>query len=197
MGRAHAVALRTLALDTHGIPAHVALSTPAAGAQGRTVRVACRGGRAAVATAFASDGGRAAWRVAAGRPLVACVASCRLVAPHRGCLVVRLLAGGADQPAERVPRPARTGRPGPVVGLAERGRISEGCPAAGHVAPGGGLADLITEDTVLGDRDRMDQRIEAPGLGGLTAAPWPGRMGPNSAIWPAQRARPDRLACLG
>ncbi len=38
-----------------------------------------------------------------------------------GCLVVRLLAGGADQPAERVPRPAHTGRAGPVIGLAERG----------------------------------------------------------------------------
>jgi hypothetical protein len=149
-----------------------------------------------VATALAGVAGRAMWRAAGGRrrPVRAQAGWSRRTA---GCLVVSRLAGGAGQPAERVRRPARTGRPGPVVGLAERGRVSERCPAVWHVAPGGGQADLITEDTALGDRDRMDQRIEAPGLGALTAAAWPRRTGPNPASWPARRATPDRLACLG
>jgi hypothetical protein len=90
-----------------------------------------------------------------------------------GCLVVTPLAGGANLPAEPVPRPACTCRPNPVVGLAERGRIGECCRAACHVAPGGREADLIADDTVFGDRDRIDQRLEAPGPGSLTVTPGP------------------------
>jgi hypothetical protein len=130
--------------------------------------------------------------VAGGRP--------RLVRAQVGwscrtawCLVADRLAGGAGQPAERVYRPARPGRPGPVVGLAERGRVSERCPAAWHVAPGGGQADLITEDAALGDRDREDQRIEALGLGAWR----PRADGPEPGQLASPARHPDRLACLG
>src|SRR6516225_5127080 len=70
-----------------------------------------------------------------------------------------LLAGGAHQPPISVLAPARGERPDPVVGLAERGGVREPRAAASHVAPGGRDADLITNDTVLGDRDRVNQRI--------------------------------------
>jgi hypothetical protein len=74
---------------------------------------------------------------------------------------VTLLAGWAHQPANTVLTPARDQRSGPVVGLPERGQVGEPCEAACHVTPGSGDADLITNDTVLGDRDRVNQRITA------------------------------------
>jgi hypothetical protein len=79
------------------------------------------------------------------------------------------LASWAYQPAQGVLRPARSDGPGPVVGLAERGRIRESGLAPRHGAPGGRNADLITYDTVRGNRDWMNQRIKARGkLRGLT-----------------------------
>jgi hypothetical protein len=79
--------------------------------------------------------------------------------PRRYRLVT--LAGRAHQPAQRVPRPARSDRPGPVVRLPERGRIGERGRAPRHGAPGGRNPDLVTNDTVPGDHHRMNQRIEA------------------------------------
>jgi hypothetical protein len=75
--------------------------------------------------------------------------------------VVTLLAGRAHQPVQSVPRPPGDGCPGPVVSLPERGRIRECHPASWHIAPGGRDPDLITNDTALGDRNRVDQRVEA------------------------------------
>ena len=69
-------------------------------------------------------------------------------------------AGRAHQPAQSVRRPARGGRPSPVVRLPERGRIHESGPAPGHGAAGGGNPDLVADDTVPGDRHRVNQRIE-------------------------------------
>ena len=80
--------------------------------------------------------------------------------PPRRCGVVTL-AGRAHQPAQCVRRPARGDRPGPVVRLPERGRIRESGLAPRHGAPGRGNPDLVTNDTVPGDRDRVNQRIEA------------------------------------
>jgi hypothetical protein len=70
------------------------------------------------------------------------------------------LAGWARQPAQSVRRPARGDRPGPVVRLPERGRIRESGLAPRHGAPGRGNPDLVTNDTVPGDRNRVNQRIE-------------------------------------
>jgi hypothetical protein len=79
--------------------------------------------------------------------------------PHR--YRVGTLAGRAHQPAQSVPRPARSDRPGPVVRLPERGRIRESGLAPRHGAPGGRNPDPVTNDTVPGDRNRMKQRIES------------------------------------
>jgi hypothetical protein len=113
--------------------------------------------------------------------------------------VVTLLAGWAHQPAQSVLHPARNNRPGPVVGLPGRDRIRESRPAPGHVAPGSREADLITNDTVPGDRNRMSQRIEPHGrLRGSTVTVRPRAAdGPQAATQPAQWATPSRLACLG
>jgi len=78
-------------------------------------------------------------------------------------------AGWAHQPAQSVRRPARGDRPGPIVRLPERGRVRESGLAPRHGAPGGRNPDLVTDDTVPGDRNRMNQRIEPHrGLRGLT-----------------------------
>jgi hypothetical protein len=78
------------------------------------------------------------------------------------------LAGRARQPAQRVLRPARGDRPGPVVRLPERGRIGESGLAPRHGAAGRGNPDLVTDDTAPGDRHRVNQRIEPhPRLPGL------------------------------
>jgi hypothetical protein len=79
--------------------------------------------------------------------------------PPRRYRVVTL-AGRAHQPAQSVRRPARGGRPSPVVRLPERGRIHESGLAPGHGAAGGGNPDLVADDTVPGDRHRVNQRIE-------------------------------------
>jgi hypothetical protein len=71
-----------------------------------------------------------------------------------------LLAGRAHQPGQSVLSPARADRSGPVVRLPECGRIRELRRAPGHVAPGGSDPDLVTDDAVLGDRNRSNQRIE-------------------------------------
>ena len=81
--------------------------------------------------------------------------------PSRQCRAGALLAGRAHQPGQSVLSPASSDRSGPVVRLPERGRIREPRPAAGHVAPGGRDPDLVTNDAVLNDRNRMNQRIEA------------------------------------
>jgi hypothetical protein len=83
------------------------------------------------------------------------------------------LAGGADLPAVGVLRPACVGCPGPVVGFPERGRVSEDSPhpAMSHQAVD---ADLVTDDTVPGDRNRMGQRVETRRLRRLTGTVWPG-----------------------
>jgi hypothetical protein len=71
-----------------------------------------------------------------------------------------LLAGRADQRAHSVLSPARNDRASPVVRLPERGRIHESGLAPGHGAAGGGNPDLVADDTVPGDRHRVNQRIE-------------------------------------
>jgi hypothetical protein len=81
--------------------------------------------------------------------------------PSRRCRASALLAGRAHQPGQSVLSPARSDRSRPVVRLPERGRIREPRPAPGHVAPGGREPDLVTNDAVLSDRNRMNQRIEA------------------------------------
>jgi len=88
-----------------------------------------------------------------------------------GALVVRqhpprrrgvvLSAGQANQPAQSVHAPARAHRPSPVVRLPERGRIREGRTAPRHVTPDDRSPDLVPDDGVPGDRNRMDQRIKA------------------------------------
>jgi hypothetical protein len=109
---------------------------------------------------------------------------------------VGTLAGWAHQPAQSVCRPARNDRPGPVVRLPERGRISEGRPPPRHDAPGGRNPDLVTDDTVPGDRNRVNQRIEAHRrLRGFTITVRPGADGrrlsyPGS---PAGHARPPGM----
>jgi hypothetical protein len=80
--------------------------------------------------------------------------------PPRRYRVVTL-AGWAHQPAQSVLRPARSDRPSPIVRLPERGRVRESGLAPRHAAPGGRNQDLVTNDTVPGDRNRMNQRIEA------------------------------------
>jgi hypothetical protein len=78
--------------------------------------------------------------------------------PRRDQVVT--LAGWAHQPAQSVLRPARGDRPSPIVRLPQRGRIRERGLAPRHGAPGGRNPDLVTNDTVPGDRDRINQRIE-------------------------------------
>jgi hypothetical protein len=71
------------------------------------------------------------------------------------------LARWAHQPAQIVPRPARGDRPGPVVRLPERGRVRESGLALRHGAPGVRNPDLVADDTLPGNRNRMSQRVEA------------------------------------
>ena len=79
--------------------------------------------------------------------------------PRRDRVVA--LAGWAHQPAQGVLHPTRGDRPSPIVRLPERGRIRERGLAPRHGAPGARNPDLVTDDTVPGDRNRMTQRIEA------------------------------------
>jgi hypothetical protein len=79
--------------------------------------------------------------------------------PPRRCGVITL-AGWAHQPVQGVFCPACSDCPSPVVCLPERGRSRESGPASRHGAPGGRYPDLVTNDTVSGDRDRMSQRVE-------------------------------------
>ena len=74
---------------------------------------------------------------------------------------VALSAGEANQPAQSVHAPARAHRPSPVVRLPERGRIRKGRTAPRHVTPDDGSPDLVPDDGVPGDRNRMDQRVKA------------------------------------
>jgi len=69
---------------------------------------------------------------------------------------VTLLAAWADKSAVSVRAPAHSERSRPVVRLAKRGRVRETSEAAGHVTAGGRQTDLITDDTVFGDRDRVN-----------------------------------------
>jgi hypothetical protein len=79
------------------------------------------------------------------------------------CHMVALLASRADHPADGALRPARDERAGPVIGLSKGSWIREDRLAPCHVAPGGRQADLVTDDAVLGDRDRVCERVGAPG----------------------------------
>ena len=83
--------------------------------------------------------------------------------PPRPRHILTLLAGRAYQPADGVRAPARHQCPGTVVCLPERRRVREPHDAARHVAPGSRYPDLITDDTVFGDSNRMKQRVRAPG----------------------------------
>jgi hypothetical protein len=95
--------------------------------------------------------------------------------PPRRWLRVVTLAGRAHQPTESVLRPASGDRPSPIVGLPERGRIREGGPAPRHSAPGRRNPDLVANNTLPGDRDRMNQRIEpCCGPRGLLGVPGKG-----------------------
>src|SRR5262245_4256822 len=75
---------------------------------------------------------------------------------------VALPAGWANQPAQSILTPARKDRSGPVVRLPECDRIGESRRTPRHVTPGDGGPDLVPDDAVPGNRNRMDQRIEAP-----------------------------------
>jgi hypothetical protein len=79
----------------------------------------------------------------------------------RRCRTGALLAGRAYQPGQSVLNPARSDRSRPVVRLPEGGPIRESRPAPSRVAPGDRDPDLVTDDAVLSDRDRMNQRIES------------------------------------
>jgi hypothetical protein len=110
--------------------------------------------------------------------------------------MVRLLAGWAHQPAGDVLRPARGERAGLVVSLSEGGRIREGCLAPRHIAPGGRQADLVTDDAMPGDRDRVTERIDACGrLQGVRIRVRPGTGGrkPGHPGCPAGYARPPAV----
>jgi hypothetical protein len=112
--------------------------------------------------------------------------------PPRRCRAVTL-AGWACQHAQSVLRPARDDRASPIVGLPERGRIRESGLASRHGAPGCGNPDLVTNDTVRGDRNRMDQRIEPHRkLPGFTITGSQGADGcrHSSPASPAGHARP-------
>jgi hypothetical protein len=102
-------------------------------------------------------------------------------------------AGRACQPAQRVLRPARSDGSGPVVRLPERGRIRESRLAPRHGTPGGRNPDLVTNDTVPGDRNRMNQRIQAhrrlPGFT-ITVSQDADRRRLSSAASPSGYARP-------
>jgi hypothetical protein len=107
-------------------------------------------------------------------------------------------AGWAHQPAQSVLRPARSDRPSPIVRLPERGRVRESGPAPRHGAPGGRNPDLVTNDTVPGDRNRMNQRIEPHRrLRGFTITVSQDAGGRRLSHPASPRAAPDRLACLG
>ena len=103
------------------------------------------------------------------------------------------LAGWAHQPAHSVLRPARSDRPGPVVRLPERGWVRESGLAPRHGAPGGRNPDLVTNDTVPGDRHRINQRIEShrrlPGVTITVSQDADGRR-LSSAASPPGHARP-------
>jgi hypothetical protein len=71
----------------------------------------------------------------------------------------RLPAGRAHQPTPGIRMPARGHRPGPVVRLPQGRRIRKPPHAPRDVTPGGRHPDLITDDTALGDRHRIRQRI--------------------------------------
>jgi hypothetical protein len=104
-----------------------------------------------------------------------------------------MLAGRAHQPAQSVLRPARGDRPGPVVRLPERGRVREDGLAPRQGAPGGRNPDLVTKDTVPGDRNRINQRIEPhrrlPGVPITVSKDADGRR-LSSAASPPGHARP-------
>jgi hypothetical protein len=82
--------------------------------------------------------------------------------PPWPCHIITLLAGRACQPADRVRTPARHQRPSPVVRFAQRRRVREPRGAARHVTPGSRYPDLVTDDAVFGNSNRMKQRIMAP-----------------------------------
>ena len=105
-----------------------------------------------------------------------------------------LLAGRAHQPPARVLAPARGKRPGPVVGFAERGGVRERRAAACHVAPGGRDADLVTNDTVFGDRDRVNQRVTARRQPERLPVGW--RAGGSQLSHPASPALRGRPPCV-
>jgi hypothetical protein len=109
--------------------------------------------------------------------------------PHRYRAVT--LAGCADQPAQGVLRPARGDRPGTVVRLPQSGRIPESGLAPCHGAPGGGNLDLVANGAVPGNRDRMNQRIEARrALRRFTMTVSQGGRRLSHRASPAVRARP-------
>jgi len=83
--------------------------------------------------------------------------------PSRPRHTITLPAGRAYQLADRVRAPARHQCPSTVVCLPQRRRVREPRGAASHVAPGSRYPDLITDDTVFGNSNRMNQRVIAPG----------------------------------
>jgi hypothetical protein len=82
-----------------------------------------------------------------------------------GCLgpgrTVTLLAGRAHQPVESIHTPARSQCPCPVVRFAQRSQVGELRPAANDVTASSGQSELITDDTVFGNRQRIKQRVMA------------------------------------
>jgi hypothetical protein len=88
-------------------------------------------------------------------------ASAGLLAGHPPHHTVALLAGRAYQLAHGVCIPARSKRSHPVVCFPQRGRVGEPGTAARDVTPGAGHPYLVTDDTVLGNRYRINQRVAA------------------------------------
>jgi len=100
----------------------------------------------------------------------------------------RLPAGRAHQPTPGTRTPARGHRPGPVVRLPQGSRIREPRRAPRSVRPGGRHPDLIPDDTALGDRHRIRQRITPRSR---PRRPGPGRPARQSQF--SHQARPAPL----
>jgi hypothetical protein len=103
------------------------------------------------------------------------------------------LAGWADQLADGIVLPPCGGGFGPVVSLPQRGRIRENCPAARHVAPGGGQTELVADDSMPGDLHWGHQRVTVHR--GTGWADGPGARSPPGSYLsgPARHRRPPAM----
>jgi hypothetical protein len=108
---------------------------------------------------------------------------------------VTLLAGGAQQLVEGVHMPARSQCPCPVVRLAQGSQVGELRPAAWDVAAGGRQPDLIADDAVFGDRQRIKQRITAGTRPGCLVVRWWAQRQPAAARWRTAQSSLSHLAC--